>query len=167
MDMGAIAGAQTAIKALLVIARGAMAATVDNKVKDRLIDVQSAVLDIQARLGDAQAERFELMEQVAELRTKLRAAQEVTAALQAYELVDVGDGKFLYGYKAGQDTTPDHFACPTCHSNGKVSVLQSAKSGSQQRLYACKACTFSIYVGPSDPTPPPRRINYPGFVRNW
>lgn len=166
MDFSAIAGAQAAIKAALELAKGAMTATVDSKVKGRLIDIQSAVLDIQAKLGDAQAERLELMESLADARSKLRAAQEVAAALKSYELEDQGDGKFLYRYKGGEGSTPDHFACPSCYSNGKVSVLQSAKTGSNQRTYACKVCSFAVKVGPSDP-PTQRKVVTRGWVRDY
>jgi predicted RNA-binding Zn-ribbon protein involved in translation (DUF1610 family) len=159
MDMTAIAGAQAGAKALFGLARTATAAVVDQKVKQQLIDMQTAVLDIQAKLGDAHSERLQLLEQVAELRFNLRSAEAAKIALDAYELFAMDQGKFLYRYKAGAGDAPQHFACPSCYSNGKVTVLQSSKTASQQRLYACKVCNFALYVGPSDPKPPRKVIS--------
>ena len=51
--IASLAAAQQSLKT----ARGAVTAAVDHQVKDRLIEVQRAILDMQAQPGDAQEER--------------------------------------------------------------------------------------------------------------
>jgi len=166
MDMSALAGAQTGLKAAYDMARLATGAVVDNKVKQQMIDMQAAVLDVQAKLADAHAERLALLDELSELKIKLRAAQDTAAQLDSYELCAVEEGKFLFRFKATEPDVP-HYACPVCYANRKVSVLQAPKTGTQQHLYTCKVCnSFNMYVGPSDPKPP-RKVISSGFVRNW
>lgn len=160
MDLTTIAAAQTSIKALFGLARVATAATVDHELKARLIDIQAGILDAQAKLGDAQAERLDLLHQVAELREKVRVHENAVAALSAYTLHEIGKGKFLYKFISFQPNAVDHFACPTCHNAGKVTVLQSSKTGAQQTHYGCQTCKFSMYVGPSDPPRPRTQTNF-------
>ena len=162
MDLTTIAAAQTSIKALFGLAKVATAATVDHKLKARLIDIQAGILDAQAKLGDAQAERLDLLHLVAELREKVRVHESAGDALAAYQLHEIDTGKFLYKFISDAINTVDHFACPSCHNAGRVTVLQSNKTGSQQTFYACKTCQFSMYVGKSDPRPPiiPRSVRF-------
>lgn len=165
MDISTIAAAQTSIKALVGLAKIATAATVDHELKARLIDIQAGILDAQAKLGDAQAERLDLLDLVAELRAKIRVHETASAALASYQLHEIDTGKYLYKFISDAINPVEHFACPTCHNGGKVTVLQSNKSGSQQIFYVCKTCQFSIYVGKSDPRPPiiARSVRHPGY----
>lgn len=149
MDMNTLAAAQTSIKALFTLARVATAATVDHQVKDRLIEIQSGILEAQEKLGDAQSERLELLHLVAELREKVRIHETKVAALASYALHEIEPGKFLYKFIPDERGTVDHFACPTCYNSEKVTVLQTSKNDSQQTLYECRTCCFVLCVGPS------------------
>lgn len=160
MDLTTIAAAQTSIKALFGLVKVATAATVDHELKARLIDIQAGILDAQAKLGDAQAERLDLLHKVAELREKVRVHESAVAALSAYTLHEIGTGKFLYKFISVQPNAVDHFACPTCYNAGKVTVVQSTKTGAQQTYYRCQTCKFSMYVGPSDPVSPPPQTSF-------
>jgi hypothetical protein len=162
MDMTTLAAVQESVKALFGLARVATAATVDHEVKARLIEIQAGILDAQSKLGDAQAERLELLAEVAELRGKVREFQAAKAALDAYDLHEIEPGKFLYRYNGGGKGEVAHYACPTCHNAGAVTVLQSSKTGAIQSRYSCGACRFRIFVGPDDP---PSRINYDPYTR--
>src|SRR5450830_1915125 len=113
MDISTIAAAQTSIKALFGLAKAASAAAVDHELKARLIDIQSGILDAQAKLGDAHAERLELLNQVAELREKVRVFEHTDAALTSYQLHEIDPGKFLYKFIPVQPNDVDHFACPS------------------------------------------------------
>lgn len=159
MDLTTIAAAQASVKAVLQLAKGATQAAVDNQLKERLIGIQGAILDAQEKLADAQEERLNLLQQVAELRERLRRHEATQAALDAYELQAVEDGMFLYRFKQEEFGGVHHFACPTCHNSGKVTVLQSKKTGAQQTMYFCQTCKFDLFVGPNDPPRPLRRSN--------
>lgn len=165
MDITTLAAAQESIKALFLLAKGATAAAVDHELKGRLIEIQGAILDTQSKLGDAQAERLELLHQVAVLREQVRQNEVAKAALDSYTLHEVEPGKYLYRYSNDEQTCVEHFACPSCHNAGKVTVLQSKKLGTQQFHYWCQTCKFALTVGPSDPPLPVRRSATP--QRNW
>ncbi len=155
MDITAIAAAQESIKALSALVKGAASAAIDHSMKGKLIDIQSAILETQAKLGDAQSERIDLLQQVGELQSRLRELENTKSALDSYELCSVGEGKFLFKQKQGGSSgVIAHHACPNCHSDGKVSVLQESKTGTRQVRYSCHTCKFDLYVGPVDPVQP-------------
>lgn len=168
MDVTTITAALDLSKTLLGLARGAASAAVDHALKDKLIDIQQGILDVQAKLGDAQAERLDLLNEVAELREKLRAAEATQVALDAYELCQLAEGKYLYKSRADAGHSVEHYACPSCHNRGRVSILQGHRTGSQQTHYICSdaECRFSLYVGPSDPIQR-RRAASPYVPRGW
>jgi predicted RNA-binding Zn-ribbon protein involved in translation (DUF1610 family) len=158
MDMTSLAAAQASIKALAGLARSIALAVVDHQMKDKLIEIQQGILDVQSKLADATEERLNLVGEVAELRQKLRDFEAAGAALDSYELHEMAPGQFLYKSKDTEHAL-EHFACPQCHNAGKVTVLQSKKTGRQQTLYGCAtpSCRFQLTVGPADPLEP---INY-------
>lgn len=154
MDMTTLATAQASIKALFGLAKAATSAAVDHELKARLIEIQSCILEAQERLGDAQADRLALLNEVAELKQTVRAFEEKRAALLVYSLFEIFPGKFLYKFQNGETPAVEHFACPTCYNAGQVTVLQSAKTGVQQTRYDCQTCKFKLWAGPSDPVRP-------------
>lgn len=160
MDMTSIATAQASIRSLLGIAKTATDAVVDHQLKERLIEVQQGILDIQAQLGDAQADRLAIMEEAQRLRDRVRELEAAKAKLDAYELVEVEEGKYLH---RSIGHAVEHYACPNCFSAAKVAVLQRYKSGQQQVKYGCQVCSFLLFVGPSDPLK--RQLISPGVGR--
>ena len=160
----AIGAAQTSIKALMDVARGAMAATVDHQVKDKLIEIQTAILDAQQKLGDAQGERLSLLHELAETKQRLLAFETAKAALDAYELHEIDSGRFLYRAK---NHSVAHYACPTCHNGGKVSILQHVRGGEKRIIYTCTTCKFKFGVGPSDPPIDSRVPRASSWARDW
>lgn len=172
MDMTSLATAFEAAKATLGIAKAAASAAVDHQMKDRLIEIQQGILDVQAQLADATEERLDLLHQVAELRRKVGEFEAAKAALDGYELCRLEGGQYLYWARAEAGHTVEHYACPSCHNAGKVSVLQSRKTGKEQTMYKCVApgCGYSTYVGPSDPKGPAvvdGRIRGSMFPKRW
>lgn len=141
MDMNTLAAAQTGIKALFTLAKVAAAATVDHQVKDRLIEIQSGIIDAQAQLCDVQAERLELLHLVAELREKVRIHESAVAALASYTLHLIEPGKFVYKWVDDGLGSVPHFACVVCHNAGKVSVLQCHLFNKKPITYQCQTCT--------------------------
>ncbi|WP_143435783.1 hypothetical protein [Hydrogenophaga sp. IBVHS2] len=131
-------------------------------MKDKLIDIQQGILDVQSKLADATEERLNLLGELAELKQKMRDLEASQAALDSYELHAVAPGQFLYKSKP-ESHEVDHYACPQCFGSGKVNVLQSKKTGREQISYSCftPSCRFQMAVGPNDPPMPLRR------TRNW
>jgi hypothetical protein len=154
MDMTSIAAAQASFKAVLGIARATAAAVVDHELKSRLIEIQEGILDAQARFGDAQAERLDLLEQNANLREVVRRLENKQATLAVYKLEEMAPGKYLYRFCGDDVKSVPHFACPKCYNAETVTVLQFAQTGVAQTKYACQTCKFLLTIGPSDPSKP-------------
>lgn len=157
MDMTSLAAALESLKIVAGVARATAGAAVDHQMKDKLIEIQQGILDVQAKLADATEERLDLLHQVAELRHKVREFESTKAALDAYELCKLEDGQYLYRARADAGHAVEHYACPSCFEAGKISVLQTKKTGAAQTLFKCVApdCKYQTYVGPSDPRDPP------------
>lgn len=167
MDMTSISAAQQSIKALLGIAKAATGAVVDHEVRSRLIEIQQGILDVQSQLGDAQADRLELMQEVQILRDRLRGLEVEKAKLDSYELHEIKQGCFLYKSKEGGTHPIAHFACPTCHNAGKVAVLQASKTGRAQVCHTCTACNFRLIIGPDDPVQRVGVRSGPSWTRDY
>jgi hypothetical protein len=152
-DATMIAGAIESAKAVLGLAKVATSAVVDHQVKEKLIEIQQAILDVQQKLGDAHSERMELLEQVADLRARLRTASEQRAKLDDYEMAAMTHGLVVYRPKEGKGTGVEHLACPSCYTCGKVSILVVMRTGRVQHQYKCMdmACSYVAYDGLSDP----------------
>jgi hypothetical protein len=169
MDIATITGAFEATKAAVGLLRGASAAVVDHAVKDKLIQVQEAILDIQAKLGDAQVERLSLLQEAAELRRRLQELEDARARLDAYELAELEPGKLLWRLKDGAGKLPRHYVCPNCFGEGRLSILQSGPCEGQTR-YRCTVvpCRFQLLTGTPNPAAPARQVISPSYTpRNW
>lgn len=164
MDIAAIASAQEGAKALISLAKGAISASADQQVKGRLIEIQQAILEVQEKLNDAQAERFTLLGQVAELREKLRTVEDRKAALDAYELSEVEPGKRLMKTKPGH--AHEHYACPKCYSGGAVGLIQ-AVGVNGRTCWCCSSCDFKLFTGKSNPPSQPRRSASSYSAAKW
>lgn len=163
MDLSLLTAAAESARAAFGLAKGAAAAAVDHEVKAKLIDVQSAILEIQEKLGNAQAERLDLLHQLAELRDKVREFEGAKAALDKYELFEINPGNFVYQSKAHEGEEPAHFACPRCYNEGKVALLQAGRGVQGAPLLRCPSCKFNLVTGAA--TSPPRRVGLlnPGY----
>lgn len=150
-EFTALSAAHTSLKALGEIVTVALSATVDNKVKQKLIEVQAAVLASQQQLVNALAQCSQLLEETQSLRQRLKESEDRSAALANYEMVPLDDGQRVYRYKGEADGTVAHEACPNCYQSRTISILQSRRTTRNRRLYSCAACSFRLTVGPSDP----------------
>jgi len=144
-------GVRDAVKAASQLASAAAKATVDHQMKDKLIGIQQAILDIQEKLGDAQEDRLRLLTEIGELREELKNSKASRASLEGYELVEVESGKFLYRLRSDQGGTVPHYVCPTCYTNGTISILQASRITPRKTYYNCQACEkFSLGIGPDE-----------------
>ena len=162
MDMGTFAAAQQSLGALFSLARGASAAVLDHEVKTKLIDIQAAVLDVQGKLGDAQREQLDLLQELAEVKERLRAAEARRDTLDSYQLVSVEPGSLLYRSKEG--VLPEHYACPTCYNKGELGVLRAIPlNGGSSTSWHCAACGFAMRTGAPPPPMIRRTAHSPGI----
>lgn len=143
----AIAAAQQSFKAVLGIARATTSAVVDHEVKARLIEIQEGILDAQAKLGDAQAERLDLLHQVAELKEEVRAFKAAKAALDGYVMHELQPGLTVFRSRPDAGHALEHYACPRCHSGGNIGVLQHTDQRDGRTRWTCSVCAFVALTG--------------------
>lgn len=154
MDMTSLTAALESLKIVAGVARATAGAALDHQMKDRLIEIQQGILDVQMQLGDVTAERLELLNQVAELRRKVGDFEAAKAALDGYELCEVAPGEFLYRARESYGHSVAHYACPACYGSGRVSVLREQRQqGGHVAQFWCYApgCTFTAHVRLSTP----------------
>ena len=149
----AIAAAQQSFKVVLGIAKATTSAVVDHEMKARLIEIQEGILDAQAKLGDAQAERFDLLHQVAELKDEVRAFKAAKADLDGYVMHELEPGLKVFKSKPEGGHALEHYACPRCHSGGVFGLLQTTDQKNGQTRWNCSVCTFVALTGTERPMP--------------
>lgn len=145
MPIAEIAAAQASIKALYGMVSGLAGAAVDHEFKTRLIAIQAAILDTQAKLGDAQSERIALLEELSDTKQRLREATEQAAALAEYDLVSLEPGKVVY--KSKINSAVEDYACPACYANKKIGHLQQSAYANRQTGWHCSSCSFNLTTG--------------------
>jgi len=123
----ALAGA----KGLIDMAKVALAARDDAKVKeallqlqDRLYDAQSAALTAVERASGLQAALVKCEEEKRELERQLEDRN-------AYDLFEVRPGAFVLRSKPGPEgvAPPEHYLCQNCQGKGITSVLRLSVDG--------------------------------------
>lgn len=147
MDITAISAAAASLRATLGITKAAASAIVDHQLKDRLIEVQQGILEAQEKLADATAERLSLLEQVAQLQEKIRVFEATTATLGGYVLHELAPGFKVYKSKPDVGHALDHYACPRCHSQKVIGILQSTPQSNDLVKWQCSVCSFVGMTG--------------------
>jgi hypothetical protein len=161
MDITTLAAAQQSVKTLFGMAKVAASATVDHAIKDKLIEIQEGILDAQSKLGDAVAERLDLLHENAELREKVRAFEASKAALDGYVMHELQPGLLVYASRPSAGHALQHYACPRCFSGEKVAVLQVTHNAGRKSRWACSVCSFVALTGEDAPPPPtPRHVSW-------
>jgi hypothetical protein len=137
-----IFGGISALKTALDIARGL------KDINDAVARNQ-AVIDLQQTILDAQRGQLELLNEVSELKAKIKATDDKRTELARYEMVDVkNSGEFAYRLRAHEsDGNPERFVCPTCFEHGRISTLHAQGSSNGQDWYTCRACDKNISFG--------------------
>jgi outer membrane phospholipase A len=108
----------------------------------------SAVIELQQKILDAQAAQFELVQRIDQLEKEKAALENVQAKMGRYRLVDYGAGSFAYELKPdAADGEPLHRACAKCYQSGQLSILQFSHHSSGQDWYDCHQCGKNQHFG--------------------
>lgn len=149
-----ISGAISAVSATVSALKTAVAVRDEAKIeaamsdlKDRLIDLQSANLELVQKLHTSQAEVHALIEERNQLKAKLRERG-------LYALFNLAKGTnelWAYRYKGndgGADggSTPIHYLCQACFDNDRKSVLRRYVGQWSETRYSCGVCKTDANV---------------------
>lgn len=124
-----ISTAISSLSAAIGLARGAMEARDDAKVKEAIIDMSNRLFSIHEAASKLAAENQELQLQI----TKLKQEQ-IDRERYVLREVDVGCFALLY-QPITDDPTPLHYICQACFSLGKKIVLRA-----EERMYGANLC---------------------------
>ena len=138
MDIpAALALGKTAIE----MAKGLAQLNRDQAVTQKAIELQSVIVDLQAKIGDAGLE-------IDALTRENRNLQELLAKkadLDRYRMVQFASGDVVYtadgdALKPGEIA---HYICPSCAADGKRSLLQPSING---RGLLCRSCSVGYTI---------------------
>jgi hypothetical protein len=118
------------------------------ELNQRILDVQSALLEMQEKLA-AKAQAFD------ELKTHARELEEAARDRERYVLFPIMPGAFVYRLRDGvEPSEPVHYVCQTCFDKGVKSVLTLERHSYGATYQTCPACRrgWPRYVPKAPPT---------------
>jgi len=168
MSLTAITAMLPAVNQAVKTATGILHLVKDTETKQKVIELQTAILDLHDRVRLAQSEQDELAKVKDELERKLMEYERWDAQAARYELRELADGIFVYALKPEhKGSEPLHYLCPHCFNQKKRSILQRPRAG--HKNYVCHDCKMDISPVKSEPfygiaTTPRRRSRYDGLI---
>jgi hypothetical protein len=140
-----------AFKSLFDIARALKDVPKDPAQRDRI------VVDLLAKMGEAQTAHLALIQRVHDLEKELQKRRDWDRQKKRYELKEIGIGVFAYVRKpAVKPIEPTHCLCPACYDQERKSILQASHHLNASELF-CPTCKTEIAVQPQRPEYPLRK----------
>lgn len=132
-----IGPALTSAAALLGIARGALDARDDAKVREALTEMQQRLLDAMSGALDMASKAAAFQEAAREAQDELRVLKAKAEERDAYTLAEIRSGAYAYARKNpdGGDHHKAPYFCQPCYDNGVKAILRlvSAKVAADAR----------------------------------
>jgi hypothetical protein len=148
MNVTAITAMLPAVNQAVKSATGILHLVKDADTRQKVIELQTSILDLIDRVRLAQAEQDELTKIKDELEHKLMEYQRWDAEAARYELRQLADGIFVYAVKPDhKGSEPAHYLCPHCFGQKKRSILQ--RPGVGYTNYVCHDCKMDINPEPT------------------
>ncbi len=149
VDMSAIAGALSALKAANDIAQAMVGLRDAASFQSKLIEFQAKIIEANNSAFAAQDERTALLRQISDLESEVAALKAERSRLQRYELKDFGGNTFAYQLKQSEaNGEPIHRVCPNCYNKGHISILQfDFVTTAHQERYDCHSCGAKLEFG--------------------
>jgi hypothetical protein len=146
VDISAIAGALSALKAANDIAQAMIGLRDAAAFQTKLIEFQSKIIEANNSAFAAQEERAALLQQISDLEKQVASFKAWETEKQRYELKDSG-GTFTYVLKPdAQGSEPSHKICAACYQHSKKSILQIVPGNNVRTamgirtIYRCPEC---------------------------
>ena len=149
VDISAIAGALSALKAANDIAYAMIGLRDAAQFQSKLIEFQAKIIEANSSAFAAQDERTALLRQISSLEATVAALEAERRQLQRYALKDFGGNTFAYELKASEaNGEPIHRACPSCYQKGNIAILQfDFRTSASQDRYICTSCKSTFEFG--------------------
>jgi hypothetical protein len=144
ITFAAVSDGLKAVKALLGII---FDAKVDAEVKNRILEAQGKLGEVQDTLFTLRERLSELQQERDTLRSELAAERDWSGKADQYELADTPGKAVVYKYKG----KPDHSACPSCFNKHEIHILQLDNQFSG--TYKCTGCGNSFRLMEAEKMP--------------
>lgn len=156
VDIAAIGGAVSGLKAALDIGKGIQALSTSTEVKQKTGELLDAVLDARFKLMEAADTQTALLDEIKQLKQQIAGFEHWDSEKERYELKAIDTGAFAYMYKPGMENGETAvWLCQTCFDNRHKSPLQfraqdrgsgaAGGRGSHSR-WGCNLCKAEIVV---------------------
>lgn len=146
MDMGLIQGAINGLSTASNIARTMLDLQVSTEVRNKVIELQSAILVAQSLALSANAQHFAVVEEIRELKEEAMKAKNWDREKKRYKLVNLNPLGFAYANKKlVKNSEPPHHICTKCYEDGRRSILNIQHDANQWCKYVCPHCLSEIH----------------------
>jgi hypothetical protein len=155
VDMSAIAGALSSLKAANDIAQAMIGLRDAASFQSKLIEFQAKIIEANNSAFAAHDERAALLQKISDLEKQVAKLEAWEAEKQRYQLQELPPGVFVRMLKptmAGSE--PIHRLCAKCYEDGTKSLLQSAGTVHGQETLNCHRCGARMVVGVYQAPPP-------------
>jgi hypothetical protein len=111
-----------------------VASSIQNLVKtpetSREVELKGLIAELTSEIADTKLKNADLKIRLADVLSALSSMQKADVKFQSYNLYTLSNGDFVYRYERTEDDTqPEHFACPECRENDKLSFLTPNDEG--------------------------------------
>lgn len=151
VDISAIAGALSALKAANDIAQAMIGLRDTAAFQTKLIEFQAKIIEANNAAFAAQDERAALLQQIRDLEKQVADFKAWETEKQRYQLEQIWPGATAYALKAATSgTEPIHWLCARCYQDGKKAILQLGTKASDTagriKSWECPICKSDIFV---------------------
>jgi Zn finger protein HypA/HybF involved in hydrogenase expression len=150
--MSDIAAATTALlgslKAAAELGKSMLDVTGAVKVRDKVVELNGALLAAQNNALSAQTAQASLVARVHDLEAEVMELKNWEGEKQSHQLEEVRPGVFAYGAKpAVEGSGPKHHLCANCFQHRRKSILQRRKEPVGRRTYLdCPDCRTAVEI---------------------
>ena len=109
----------------------------EEKIRGRVFDLTSALMELQQQLMNAQVAQMALVDEIRELKNRLADTTQQADGLARYKLHKFPTGAFAYVLKPEfTSDEPPHFLCSKCFENKLRITLHQVRGGT----FRCPEC---------------------------
>jgi predicted Holliday junction resolvase-like endonuclease len=160
VGIGEASAAISSIKTAVEMLKGIHAVKTQVDINSAVIDIQRVLLDAQASALQDRQRQMELMKNIEDLERKITEFQNDILDKSRYHLTEFPTGNFAYVLKIDRaNGDPIHKICANCFNEGVKTILQIIRKHSGGELAQCKRCEKSILLHPFPDIQVPRTRN--------
>jgi hypothetical protein len=165
VDMAAIAGAASALKAAYDLSKAALSAHDAAVVRAKITEMQGEISSALASAITAQTDQMALLKRVDELEKNVADRKAWDREKRRYDLVQLPPGVWIRQLKesAAKPGEPVHPVCCNCYEQRKISPLQTSEKLGTHYL-TCNGCGATLEL--ETHRRPPLQLNYKDS-RGW